>query len=69
MADTCLEDLLCVEEQVVQLLLSSDISKASGPDGISVRMLKATADSISPSICKLFNQSVTSAGLEDVKHP
>ena len=37
---------------------SLDVNKASGPDGISVRMLKSTARSIAPSLTKLFNISI-----------
>ena len=53
--DQCPDDLLCHEDDVVQLLSSLDINKASGPDNISARMLKATAHSIAPSVTKLFN--------------
>ncbi len=42
------EDILCSEEEVLGLLLAIDTSKASGPDGISGKMLKNTALSISP---------------------
>ena len=35
-------DLLCTEEDIYGLLSSLDTSKASGPDGISARMLKMT---------------------------
>ena len=51
-------DLLCTEEDVYGLLSSLDTSKASGPDGISARMLKMTAEFIAPSVCKLFNISL-----------
>ena len=61
-ATTCevsnIDDLLCTEEEVYGLLSSLDVSKASGPDGISARMLKMTADFIAPSVCKLFNISL-----------
>ena len=50
-------DLLCTED-VYGLLSSLDTSKASGPDGISARMLKMTAEFIAPSVCKLFNISL-----------
>ena len=53
--DQCPDDLLCHEDDVVQLLSSLDINKASGPANISARMLKATAHSIAPSVTKLFN--------------
>ena len=41
-----IEELLCTEEEVLQLLQTIDISKSSGPDRISGRKLKATAVSI-----------------------
>ena len=56
--NTCPEDLLCTVEEVTVLLKSLNISKASGPDGISARMLKATASEIAPSITALFNLSI-----------
>ena len=55
------EELLCTESEVYDLLASLDVSKASGQDGISARMLKHTALSITPSITKLFNLSLQSA--------
>ena len=42
----CPEDFLCSEEEVYEMLLSLDTSKANGPDGISAKMLKGTALSI-----------------------
>lgn len=53
-----IEDLLCTDEEVYGLLSSLDVSKASGPDGISARMLRMTAEFIAPSVCKLFNLSL-----------
>ena len=38
-----------------------DVSKSSGPDGISAKMLKYTAVSITPSITQLFNLSIRSS--------
>ena len=35
-----------------------DVSKASGPDQISVRMLKGTVQSISPILAGLFNKMI-----------
>ena len=49
-----IEELLCTEEEVLQLLQTIDISKSSGPDRISGRMLKATAVSIAAPVAKLF---------------
>ena len=40
------------------MLQSLSTAKASGQDGISARMLKATAVEIAPAITKLFNLSI-----------
>ena len=53
--DQCPDDLLCHEDDVVEMLSSLDINKASEPDNIFARMLKVTAHSITPSVTKLFN--------------
>ena len=55
----CSEEHLCTEEEVFDLLSSLDITKASGPDGLSARMLKSTATSITTSVTKLFNLSIS----------
>ena len=47
--------LLCTEDEVHDLLLTLDVTKSNGPDGISSSMLKHTADAIAPSLTKLFN--------------
>ena len=54
----CPDDFLCCEEEVAALIRSLDVSKASGPGGISSRMLKGTLESIVPSLTKLFNISI-----------
>ena len=46
------------EEQVNKILKGLDISKANGPDGISNRMLKSTADAIAKPLTNLFNWSL-----------
>jgi len=56
----CPEDLLCTKEEVYKMLLSLDTSKANGPDGISAKMLKGTALSITPVLTQLFNMSLQS---------
>ena len=38
---SCPVELLCTEEAVLELLVGLDISKSSGYDGISPRMLKS----------------------------
>ena len=52
--------MLCSEDEVLELLLSIDISKASGSDGISGCMLRSTACTIAPVITELFNLSIRS---------
>ena len=36
----CPPDLLCTEDKVFDLVASLDISKSTGPDGVSAKMLK-----------------------------
>ena len=53
-----------VEEKTVAELLSSvNVRKATGCDGISARALKLAGTTLAPSLCGLFNQSITSATL------
>ena len=44
------QEHLCTEDEVYDLIAELDDSKSSGPDGISVKMLKATITSITPSL-------------------
>ena len=53
-------DYFCTEEEFFGLITSLDATKSTGADGISARMLKATALAITPSVTKLFNLSLTS---------
>ena len=39
----CPQELYCSEQEVFELLVNLDSKKASGPDGISARMIKETA--------------------------
>ena len=57
-----LSDLLCAEDEICGYLLALDTNKASGADGITVKMLKETAYSITPAVTKLFNISLTLIG-------
>ena len=52
------EDILCTEQEILNLLIALDTSKASGPDGISGKMLKGTAISIVPVLTEFFNLSI-----------
>ena len=56
---SCPESFLIAEEYVATVLLNLDVSKSTGVDGISAKMLKQTALSIAPSLTKLFNLSIT----------
>ncbi len=53
------DHLLCTTQEIEHLLKGLDVSKATGPDGISARMLKATSESVAPSLTSLFNLSIT----------
>ena len=58
--NSCPEEFLCTVEEIQHLLETLDVSKSSGPDGISARMLKSVAQSIAPSVARLVNQSIQS---------
>ena len=57
------EEFLCTGEQVSNFIHSLDSTKATGADGISTRMLKATATCISKSLSDLFNKSLITGTL------
>ena len=40
------QDYLCTEDEIYYLITNLDYSESSGPDGITLKMLKATAASI-----------------------
>ena len=63
--DDCPAYLLCSEGEVLDLIFSLDASKSSGPDGISARMLKEVSFSVTPSLTKLFNLSLSTGILPD----
>ena len=49
---------IIIDSSVVIDVLSNKLNKASGPDGISHRMLKNTCRAIATPLCKLFNVSL-----------
>jgi hypothetical protein len=59
-----LNDLTISEVEVSHMLKSLDTAKATGPDGNPAK-LKETADVIAPSLCTLFNKSISSGSLPD----
>ena len=57
-AESFLNEVVLTQSEVYACLLELDPGKASGPDNIPAKILKLTAEQISPSICRLFNLSL-----------
>ena len=57
---SCPLDLLCSEDELLRLLLNLSSDTATGPDGISARMLKLSAHSITAPLTLIFNISISS---------
>ena len=53
-----LESITCNEAEVYDLLSTWKLNTATGPDGVSSRMLRETAATITPGLTKIFNQSL-----------
>ena len=53
-----LNEIIVSEQEVLDVLLNLDTSKATGPDMISVKMLRETAHSITPSLTRLIVTSL-----------
>ena len=51
-------DLMCSSANVGELLLTLDVNKATGLDGLSARLLRDAASVISDPLSKLFNMSL-----------
>ena len=56
--DTSFQFAAIPEEEVLKALCSLDETKATGPDGISARLLRMSAPAISKSLTLLFNASL-----------
>ena len=54
-----LSDIVLSVSDVQEVLTNLDPNKACGPDNIPGRLLKITAAAISPSLCRLFNMSLS----------
>ena len=52
------EDNFVSAEEVFNLIINLNTDKASGPDGISALMLKATANTIASPLAELFSLSL-----------
>ena len=57
----CPEELLCAEDVIFDLLVNLDTTKSVGSDGISAKMLKCTAASISSPLTSLCNLSISTS--------
>ena len=57
-AELSFSDIVLHVGEVEAVLKSLDPNKATGPDEIPARILKETATTIAPSLCKLFNRSL-----------
>jgi hypothetical protein len=58
--DSSLTEIIVEVQEVEDILLSLDTSKASGPDSISAKMLKVSAKAIAPSLTRLISMSLRS---------
>ena len=60
-----LQDISLSPCEVAAALRSLDVSKATGPDEISARLLKETAEQIAPSLTLLYNKSLETGVFPD----
>ena len=56
-----LDSINITQAETLDILKSLDTSKATGPDGISCKMLKETASAIAPSFTRLLQLSLSTA--------
>ncbi len=56
-----LGNMVVTEQEVKKVLRKLKTDKAVGPDGVSNKLLKMTANSIVPSLTKLFNAVLRSS--------
>ncbi|CAC5358291.1 unnamed protein product [Mytilus coruscus] len=55
---TCLDNIILQEHEVKVILQITNVNKASGPDGISPRLLKIASDIVAKPLCYIFNLSL-----------
>ena len=60
-----MEKLIVHEDGVLQLLRQLKTNKATGPDELSARVLKETADIVAGPLCDIFNQSLKFSSVPD----
>ncbi|CAC5366422.1 unnamed protein product [Mytilus coruscus] len=56
---TCLDNIILQEHEVKDILQITNVNKASGPGGISPRLLKIASDILAKPLCYIFNLSLT----------
>ena len=62
-SNTKISDIEMSVDEMRNLLKSLDTSKACGPDGIPALLLKECCEQVAPSLCAIFNQSLSSSSL------
>jgi len=60
------EHIFCTDEEILEMILNLDASKASGSDEISVRMITGTAPCIAPILAQIFNTSTKTGKIPSV---
>ena len=63
MDQTAPNDIRLTASEVQAVLKSLDVSKATGSDEIPARLLRETAEVITPSLCHLFNKSLSTGSI------
>ena len=61
-----ISNITITEQDVEDVLLHLNVTKASGPDLINPRLLKAAANILKYPLCKLFNKSINLAKFPDI---
>ncbi|CAC5381703.1 unnamed protein product [Mytilus coruscus] len=56
---TCLDNIILQEHEVKDILQITNVNKASGPDGISPRLLKIASDILAKPLCYIYNLNLT----------
>ncbi|MEW8548488.1 MAG: reverse transcriptase family protein [Candidatus Thiodiazotropha sp.] len=56
--ESSIENISITQSEVTDILSNLKVNKASGPDGISHRMLKYTSHTVAKPLCYLFNMSL-----------
>ena len=64
-----LTSVTCSQEEVYKYLSAHKSHTASGPDGVSCHMLRATARAITPAITSIFNKSLEQSKLQTIGKP